>query len=313
MSEIRKEEEQILSELKDDDLSFPMYLSWTGGIIETVGRIIDAFDIIGSDKKDVSMLKTEDGEDRYVEGKGYVHDGIVYQYHKKKPERVTSPVPYFYITVKTKKNGDFTEQLVTKHPLPFEETVSKFGIRNLVDYSYSRMLDETTGNEVLYDEDMINDMTAARSRFVPEVYKDDDCLKKIIKYAIIEKDVDINKYKSAMDTSYALTNMKSALISKTKMSITYFLMWVELLGIDFSILIDDNKTDAQNPLKEHIVYRSKDNSVYKYDPSKFMVNLTKRVEAAAQRKFENEHLIQLFDVDRPSTKEDAPETTGDNK
>lgn len=305
---IAKEEERILNELTDEDLTFPMYLTWKGGTIEVVGRIKCIFDdFLTSDITAKEIPEVGFGE--YVEGKGYVKDGIVYQYHKEKPKRVTSPVPYFYIIRTEKKDGTKQEQLVTKYPLSREETIRTFGIKRLVDISFSRIVNETNGDEVLYDAAMIDDMTAARSKYVPDINKDDDCLKKMVKYMILNKDVDINKYKSVMDTSYALTNMKSALISKTKMSITYFLMWVELLGVDFSISVTDNGRDTQDPLKTSLLYRSRDNGFYHYDPKKFMVALTAKVENAKQKALEDKELCRLIEADDPKTEDDSEEET----
>ena len=242
------------------DLTFPMYLSWKKGVIEVLGYV---------DNTD---------PDDFIDGKGYISDGIVFQYHKKKPKNVTSPVPYFYVRDFSIGSVDMSQK-VMKFPLSREESVKEFGVKRMIDWSYSRILNETRGDEVLYNEEMLNDMNTARSVYVPDIRADDDCLKKLVKYTILKKKVDINRYKSVMETPYALTNMKSALISKTKMSITYFLMWVELLGIDFAIAIQDNGRD-QDPLEEGLLYRSKDNSIYTFDPKKNMLSVVERTEEA---------------------------------
>lgn len=304
---MKQEEERILKELTDEDLTFPMYLCWEDGCIETVGKIPSIFDMIPSN--DDNEVEQDDELYNFIPGKGYVMDGIVYQYLEEKPKRVTSPVPYFYMTTKEDKDGKVVRrQMEMKYPLTREETVRRFGIQKLVDQSFQRIVNETTGNEVLYDENIIDDMNAARSKYVPDIRKDDDCLKKLIKYLILKKDVDINKYKSAMDTSYALTNMKSALISKTKMSITYFLMWIELLGVDFSIAIQDNGSDRQDPLKESLIYKSIDNEIYSYDPKKYSFALTKYLSPAEQKEFADTVVKKLMDETyEESTEEDDDE------
>ena len=233
-------------------LTFPMYLNWKHGIIETLGYVDD--------------FKPED----LKEGKGYVsNDGMVFRYCSEKPKKVTSQVPYFYPTIL----NETTTQFVYKCPLGWEESLQTFGVKQLIDWSYQKIINDTKGDEILYNEDMINDMNVARSKYVPIINEDDDCLKKIIKYTILKKDIDINRLKSAMDTPYALTNMRSALISSTKMSITYFLMWVELLGIDFSISVEDSGIDKITPLKESLVYRSYENAIYAFDPKKYKLVL----------------------------------------
>src|SRR5699024_2023527 len=104
-------------------------------------------------------------------------------------------------------------------------------------------------------------------------------------------DVDINRYKSIMDTPYALTNMKSALCATTKMSVTNFLMWVELLQVDFSILVTDNGVDKVNPLREGLLYRSTDNSVYQFANEKakaLLVDSGRKDLIDELKNFENE-------------------------
>lgn len=254
-------DEQLAPPVTDEmDLTFPMYLSWKKGVLEVLGYV---------DNTD---------PDDFVDGKGYISEGIVFQYHKKKPKNVTSPVPYFYINDLSIGNVDMVQKIM-KFPLSREESVKEFGVKRMIDWSYSRIINDTRGDEVLYNEELLNDMNTARSVYVPDVRADDDCLKKLVKYTILKKNVDINRYKSVMETPYALTNMKSALISKTKMSITYFLMWVELLGIDFCIAIQDNGRD-QDPLTEGLLYRSKDNSIYTFDPKKNMISVVERTEEA---------------------------------
>ena len=84
-------------------------------------------------------------------------------------------------------------------------------------------------------------------------------LKKIVKQLIISKKIDINRLKHKLPEKYGLTNMKSALIGKTKMSINNFNMWFELLGATYEITVTDNGTDTQNPLIGQIRYSSDTN------------------------------------------------------
>ena len=47
------------------------------------------------------------------------------------------------------------------------------------------------------------------------------------------------------------------------MSVLYFLSWCELLGLDFTIMVEDNGTDPQDPLKERLYYVSRKDQVLK--------------------------------------------------
>lgn len=303
------------------NLTFPMYLSWEHGIIEVVGEINMDISAVFDDPNwtpseisgdgpsdDTTTNGINYGPDELEDGKGYVIGNIVYVYSKEKPNVKTSSVPLFWFTKFVDKNN-YT--LKTHVPMPVEEICKKFSIDHMVDVSYTRILNETTGDEVLYNEQMINDMNVARSKFTPIVNTGDDYLKRLVKYIIIKKDVDINRYKSVMDTPYALTNMKSALCATTKMSVTNFLMWVELLQVDFSILVTDNGVDKVNPLREGLLYRSTDNSVYQFANEKakaLLVDSGRKDLIDELKNFENEILEKLPDH---TTSEDFDDSDDD--
>lgn len=295
------------------NLTFPMYLTWKDGCIEVVGDFTKEFNSIihgicndlkpGEDQEEFSNEEIIETCKHLQNGKGYVINDLVYVYYDKKPKRVTSPVPFFTVTIRESNNY----RIEARTPAGPEETQKNFSIDKMVNYSYEKILAETTGNEVLYDEDMLNDMNSARSKFIPIVNKKDDYLKKLIKYVIIKKDVDINRYKSAMDTPYALTNMKSALIASTKMSVTNFLMWVELLGVDFEILVEDNGMDPVNPMKESLLYRSRDNATYTFDASKCMFTVEDREKLNEVIEKEKIALVKIPDQMNDHIEEDPDE------
>ena len=79
---------------------------------------------------------------------------------------------------------------------------------------------------------------------------------KIVKTTIIEKGIDINRLKGKTDEKYILPNMKAALQNKTKMSVVYFMCWMNLLGCDFEVTILDSGEDKNDPLKVPLVYQS---------------------------------------------------------
>ena len=106
-------------------------------------------------------------------------------------------------------------------------------------------------------------MNTGASLFVPIDKESDDFLKKIIKTAIKEKGIDISRLKYKMDEKYILPNMKAALQNDTKMSVAYFTIWCELLGLSFSVQVTDNGTDEQDPLKEDLIYTSDADKVMK--------------------------------------------------
>lgn len=78
-----------------------------------------------------------------------------------------------------------------------------------------------------------------RGIFKVAIGVNDDPLKKMIKCAIIKKHMNINDYKDKGSTPYLLNNMRSALKSKSKMMMPYFVSWCEVLGLSFVLRIID--------------------------------------------------------------------------
>lgn len=79
--------------------------------------------------------------------------------------------------------------------------------------------------------------------FLPWIKKDEDPLKKLIKGAILSKLIDIRDYKNRGNTPHLLNNMRSALKGTTKMTMSYFLAWCEILGLGFEFNVYDPETD----------------------------------------------------------------------
>ena len=90
----------------------------------------------------------------------------------------------------------------------------------------------------------------------------DDGWKKCIKKSILAKGRDINSLKYMTGDKYTLTNMKTALNNGTRMSVTNFSKWCELLGLDFEIRVMDNGSDPDFPLVNDIVFSSVTGKVY---------------------------------------------------
>lgn len=184
-------------------------------------------------------------DDLHTDGKGYIKDGIVWIYLKKKPKLDRNKYPYIY------PEGDSFG-----YSNPSKETLDGFSEKNIIDLSFDEIVRQTSDNDVMYNEQAINDLNNAASKYVPVINENDDYLKKIVKEAIVRKNVDINRLKCKMAVSYNLLNMKQALEKSTKMSVIYFASWMEILGLDFEIIIKDNGQDRIDPLKENLVYSS---------------------------------------------------------
>ena len=200
---------------------------------------------INSKDRVVNVIGPFNEEENLIDNKGYIKDGYVWIYIKKKPLIDKNKYPYIYHV----DNGyEFSN--------PSKETLEGFSEKNIYDLSLMSIVEQTKPTDIMYNEQAINDLNNAASRYIPIVHEEDDYLKKIVKEAIIRKNVDINRLKSKMQVSYNLLNMKQALEKSTKMSVVYFMLWMEILGLDFEIKIKDNGQDRIDPLKEPLIYSS---------------------------------------------------------
>lgn len=191
----------------------------------------------------------------FKENKGYVDDeGYIFIFRENPSRKET--IPWFTIIMNSEG----------KPALKFnqyrnEELRKAFRIERVGDLSMKRIIDESSPDDVLYDEQVLNDIMNATSKFIPEIKDEDDFLKKVIKTIILEKDVDVHKYKKLMKHSYELSNLLQSLTGKTKISPFVFLIWMELMGCHFKLTVQDNGSDKQNPLPFTVEYDSKRDAV----------------------------------------------------
>lgn len=208
-------------------------------------------DILGELEAGEKTLTVADFEENrgYVDESGYVH---IFREHPSDSELI----PWFTVIM-----GDDGKPKLKFNKRRSEETRAAFRIERVGDLSIKNIIDTTTDGEVEYDPEVLNDIMRATSTFIPDIKDNDDFLKKLIKTIIIEKGVNVHKYKKKMQHSYELSNMLQGLSGTTKISPFVFAMWMELLGCDFEIKIVDNRTDSQDPLKDPVVYKSKTNEI----------------------------------------------------
>lgn len=213
-------------------MKFPGYISTSERTCSVVGYL----------DKDNMKDKT-----KYVDQKGYLdEDGQIWLFNQEGKPRYPNEYPFFW----------FNEDGEAEFSHPTEIILSAFHEDNIKDMSIVSIVEKTEPNEELFDEDEINDMNAASAFYIPIIKPEDDYMKKVVKAAIIKTGKDINKLKSKTSEKYQIPNMKSALMGKTKMSGFYFCIWMNLLGLDFTISVFDNGEDKQSTLKHPIVYDS---------------------------------------------------------
>lgn len=208
---------------------------------------------ISSDDRTVRIVGTIPSKDNtkvkglFIDGKGYVNenDNTIWIYSGNGKPKNPNVYPYFWIN-----DGKL------EYSKPDPMVLDRYNISNAKEYKIAEIAAKTDENEELFDETMLNDINASISMFTPVIKSSDDFLKKIVKTVILKKGININRLKSKTDEKYEIANLKAALVGKTKMSTKYFISWMELLGCDFEITINDSGADKIDPLKTPLIYQS---------------------------------------------------------
>lgn len=86
--------------------------------------------------------------------------------------------------------------------------------------------------------------------------ENDDPLKKLIKIAVYMKRMVLTDYKDKGSTPHLLNNMRSALKRSSKMMITYFVFWCEILDITYNFELYDPVTGITHCGNKH--YKARD-------------------------------------------------------
>lgn len=214
-------------------MEFPQYLNFKDYVFTILGYIDDT--------------------ENFIEGKGYIDNltGDIAIY-KKSNEDIPKKIIYPLFRI------NMSEGINTKIMyFPTDISIKKiFNIKSLEDLSPASIIDNSNETDKLYDESIIEDMNSSNGLFVPTINPDDDFLKKIVKSIIISEEIDIKRLQHKFPQKHGLSNLKSVLMNKTKMSTNNFMIWMELLGTDFDIIIKDNGSNELNPLKKDLLYRS---------------------------------------------------------
>lgn len=185
-----------------------------------------------------------------IDNKGYTDSkGYVWIFKEKVPDKssVFGIIPWFTI----EKSKDVYRLHFSKRQL--KDVSNAFRIENVGDISYKKIANSLRPNEQLYDEDVLNDLNSATSVFRPEIKEEDDFLKRAIKKIILMKEVNIAKYIPKVPKKYILSNWKQGLMNDSKTSALNFVNWMEIMGIKFHLIMEDNGTDT-DPLREVLIY-----------------------------------------------------------
>lgn len=203
---------------------------------------------VSDDYHEVSLFTPEQ---KLKKGFGYVNGNYVYVYRGKmsKVENAEDLQSGIYQL----ENGEYK---FIEHS---EKDAPMFHITNVVEFDLEKILDEITTKEDSFvnpeDIEIINNNSEV---YKPTIREDDDFLKYIVKRAILLKQVNLKNYRTLFANQFTLNNMKSGLNKDTKMTVTNFKIWCEVLGLKFKMEVSDNGEDRLNPLPENIVVDSEE-------------------------------------------------------
>lgn len=131
-------------------------------------------------------------------------------------------------------------------------------------YSYNDKICSTTANEII---DKINKkevevfiMPDSSKSYCPEITENDDVLKRLMKKAIIDKGIDIDRFKARFVDKNALFNFKQVLKGDNRLSMLLFDRGVEAFNLKYTIILEEANTGANigAPLAEPIIVTSDD-------------------------------------------------------
>lgn len=178
--------------------------------------------------------------------KGYIVDDYVYVYRGKLKK--DSELPGIY-----KDDGVYT------FIEPKKSDRELYNINKVIELNPDTIFENVESNKEQFvqpeDIEIINNNTEI---FTPTIKEEDDFLKYLVKRIIIEKKINLRNYKNRFATEYSLNNMKSGLNRKTKMTVTNFKIWCEILGVKWNMIVENSGTDPINPLQDTISISSED-------------------------------------------------------
>lgn len=164
----------------------------------------------------------------------YVHEGQCYIYGGKLKEKIKHG--YFY------KNSGKLVFVPANDP----EMSSVNNIKN-VTMIKREMVDRTNFKDQTEDIDLTDPKV-----FAPPIKEEDDPLKKIVKMALQELQIDMREYYGKFDKDYDMSNLKGSLTKPNPLSMKYFLRWCEVLDLHCDIAVRSRSSRAKHALKKEI-------------------------------------------------------------
>lgn len=195
----------------------------------------------------VHNIPKERDEDAWVPMDYYIIGDHVYQYIGQST-KLSAPEGTIYLDGGIfYVNGYSDEDEAEKHRVCNIRDSTKY--KSIVSWKH-RALDDIADEYINIEDNVLdgyNILANTGSIYVPQLKDTDDPMERVIKLMVISMKIKLNEKRSSIDKEYAIDNLRSALNGATKnMSILKFLMWCDVLNLDweFSLI---NSPDAITP------------------------------------------------------------------
>lgn len=182
----------------------------------------------------------------YLEGDYYyLYRGELSQKDAKKEPDI---LPGIYTDPNTKKNF----------------IVEPFTDNDKAKYSYSDKLNSIDPNRIIEmintKEKVLVTIPESSKLFLPSLNNNDDILKRLVKTALIKKNIDIDQYRHRFVDKNALFNFKQVVKGQNKLSMLLFDRGCEALNLKYTIIIEEANPDdvIGNPLDDKLIASSTD-------------------------------------------------------
>lgn len=171
---------------------------------------------------------------------------------------------YYLFKGKVPENGNIEEPGIyidrqTNEPLLAVPTTDEEKKK----YSYNDKICSTSANEII---DKINRkevevfiMPESSKAYCPEITEDDDILKRLMKKIIIDKGIDIDRFKTRFVDKNALFNFKQVLKGTNRLSMLLFDRGIEAFNLKYTIIVSEGPgSPIAAPLAEPLIVSSED-------------------------------------------------------
>lgn len=192
-------------------------------------------------------------------------DGVFYSVKKFKEEKKLKKgiayivkdlvLPYYGYPVNKKEAGIYmndNEEYVIIRPITKLQCM-KYSVNKIYEVDDSKkFVEEMLKKTGVKAEKMDVILSESDSVFAPVITPEDNILARIIKKALIEKQIDLKDYMPRFENQTDMSNFKKSLLSHPKMSFEKFTKWCYILDLKFEFIVT-NSEDAVKPLNNDII------------------------------------------------------------